>query len=103
MRRGHDLVGITSAELDACAIANVVLRFLKEVEESLDRLFGDLDRLEQRPGGIGDAVDAAMALIPARIAQVVLHVADDRVLPIEEVDGAVRADLDGVGPEIRVA
>src|SRR5438552_1295280 len=44
-----------------------------------------------------------MYLIPARIAQVVLHVADDRVLPIEKIHGAVRADLDGVGPEIRVA
>src|SRR5439155_25212968 len=83
-------------------VADVVFRLLEQVEEALDRLAGDLDRLEQRPAGIRDAVDAPMSLVPTWIAQMMLHVSDDGILPIEEIHGAVRADLDRVRAEIRV-
>src|SRR5438128_15462 len=98
--RRDNLVRLARAKLDARPIADVVFRLLEQVEESLDRFAGNLDGLEQRPAGISDAVDAAMGLIPTRIAQVMLHVADDGVLPIEEIHGAVRADLDSVRTEI---
>src|SRR5260370_28424792 len=98
----NDLARIASAKLDPRPIANVVFRLLEQVEEALDRLAGDLDGLEQRPAGIRDAVDAPMSLVPTWIAQVMLHVSDDGILPVEEVDGAVRADLDSVRAEIRV-
>ena len=38
-----------------------------------------------RPG-LRDAIDAAMHAVAVRIPQVVLHVADDRVVPVGEVD-----------------
>src|SRR5438552_1458848 len=100
--RRDNLVGVASAKLDARPVADVVFRLLEQVEEPLDRLAGDLDGLEQRPAGIRDAVDAAMSLVPTWIAQVMLHVADDGILPVEEIHGAIRADLDSVRAEIRV-
>ena len=45
----------------------------------------------QREALVGHPVDAAMLVIAVRIAEVVLHVPDDRVLPVEEVDRPVRA------------
>ena len=43
-----------------------------------------------------------MVVVSAGVAEVVLHVADDRVLPVGEVDGSVGADLDVAGAEVRV-
>ncbi len=69
----------------------------------LDRLARDLQRLEQRPAFIGHAVDAAVGPVAAGIAEVVLHVADDRVLPLQEVDRSVRTNLDVGRAKIGIA
>ena len=58
--------------------------------------------MQQRPALVGDAVDAAVRAVAAGVAEVVLHVADDRVLPVEEVDGAVRPDLEVRRAEVRI-
>src|SRR5438093_1220697 len=68
-----------------------------------DRLAGDRGRLRQRPALVADAVDAAVLAVAAGVAQVVLHVADDRVVPVQEVDRPVRPHADVGGPEVRVA
>src|SRR5262245_42178357 len=86
VRGGQDLLGVAGAQLDASAIADTVLRLLQEIEELLDRFPGNPGWLRQRSVLTGDAVDAAVLAVPAWIAQVVLHVADDRVVPVEEVD-----------------
>src|SRR5437762_1298236 len=39
-------------------------------------------------------------MVAAGIAEVVLHVADDRILPFEEIDRAVRTHFDIRRPEI---
>ena len=51
---------------------------------------------------VGDAVDAAVGAVAVGVAQVVLQVADDRVLPVDEPDGAVRPDLQVGGAEVCV-
>ena len=91
-----------AAQLDAGAVADAVLRLLQDSSSLLDRLAGDLGRLQERPALVGDAVDAAVGRGRGWVAEVVLHVADDRVLPVEEVDGAVRPDLDVRRAEVRV-
>src|SRR5262245_7980868 len=44
-----------------------------------------------------------MRAIAARIAKVVLHVADDRVVPIGEIERAVGSDFEVRRPEVRIA
>src|SRR5262249_51822846 len=52
---------------------------------------------------IGNTIYAAVVAVAVRIAKIVLHVANDWVLPIEEIDGAVRPKLDVRWPKVRVA
>ncbi|MFN9943269.1 MAG: hypothetical protein ACK56I_27745, partial [bacterium] len=60
---------------------------------------GLLDRLVSHHHAIHAAVEA----VAIGIAEIVLHVPDDRVLPIGEVQGAVGAHLQVGGPEERSA
>ena len=92
-----------AAQLGLDPVAHAVFRLLEQVEQPLDRLAGDLHRLEQRPALVGDPVDAAVGPVAAGVAEVVLHVADDRVLPLEEVDRPVGPHLDVGRPEVGVA
>ena len=62
----------------------------------------DLSRFEERAAFVGHAINAAMSMIAIWIANVVLHVADDRIVPIEEIDRAIRRDIDCGGAEIRI-
>ena len=64
---------------------------------------GDRHRFRYRFVGHHHPVDPAMDPIAAGIAQVVLHVADDRVLPVGEIDRPVGAHLQIGRPEIRIA
>ncbi len=100
---GDDLRGIPRAQLGPGPVADPVLGMLEEPEQFLDRV-------RRRSGGrrecaavVGDPVHPAVDPVAAGIPQVVLHVADDRVLPVEEIDGPVRPNLDVGRPEIRVA
>ena len=42
-------------------------------------------------------------MIPVGVPQVVLHVTDDRVVPVAEINRAIRADVDRGRAEVRVA
>ena len=48
------------------------------------------------------AVESKDTVIAMRIANVVLHVADELIGPVEEIDGAVRRHADGRRAEVRV-
>ena len=63
-------------------------------EHLLDGLALHFGRLEQRPPFCTYAVNTAVFVIAVRVTDVVLHVADQRVVPIGDVQGAVSADLD---------
>ena len=41
----------------------------------------------------GDSIDATVQMVAAGVAEVVLHVADDRVLPVEHIQSAIAADF----------
>ena len=95
-------VGVARRQLDLGAVADAVLGLLEQVEQLLDRLAGDLGGLQERPALVGDPVDPAVDPVAARVAEVVLHVADDRVLPVDEPDRAVGPDLEVGGAEVGV-
>ncbi len=67
-----------------------------------DRRAVDLRRRQQRPALRRDAPDAATRLVAARIANRVLHVADERVEPVDHVERAVGSELHADRPEVRV-
>ena len=51
----------------------------------------ELRRRHERPALGGDAPDAAVRVVAARVAEIDLAVLDDRVVPVGDVDRAVRA------------
>ena len=59
-------------------------------------------RVDQRSRRIGDAVDAAILIVAERVAGRVLHVADQRVVPVDKIEAAIGADLQVAGTEIAV-
>ena len=59
-------------------------------------------RVQRAPLG-GDAVDAAVRMVAVRVAHVVLHVADDDVVPVGDVKSAIFAEDGIAGAEILVA
>ena len=72
------------------------------VEQLFDRLAGDARRSFQRAAGVRHAVHAAVDAIAIGIPQVVLHVADDRVVPVGEVDRPVGTDLEVGRAKVRI-
>src|SRR4029077_15485214 len=62
----------------------------------------DGDGFVERPAFIGHAVDAPVFAVAVRVADVVLHVADDRVLPVDEINRTVGTDLQVRRAEIRI-
>ena len=55
------------------------------IRPMIDRLARDLRRLQKGPSRIRHAVHSAMGVVPRCVAEVVLHVADERVGPIHEI------------------
>ena len=92
LQRGHHLARITLTEFDARPLANSVGRMLEVLEQRRNRLPIDLHRLLQRTPGRRHPVDAAVLMVAVRIAHVVLHVADDHVVPVGDVERTVLAE-----------
>ncbi len=102
LRRGGDGGARVLGDLDLGALTRAVLPDLENVKQLVQGLAMDAHRLKQRPALVGQLVDAAVAVVAVRVAQVVLHVPDDGVGPVAEVEGAVGADADAGGAEGRV-
>src|SRR5207244_3020974 len=94
--------GAAFAQFDFRTRSHVVFRFLEQFKQSIHRLAIDLRRFEQRPAFVSDPIDAAMGVVAVGIANVVLHVSDKLVGPVEEINGTVRRNIDRSGTEIRI-
>jgi hypothetical protein len=68
-----------------------------------DRTTGDRHGLGDRLAIHHHPVDAAVDPVAAGVAEVVLHVPDDRVLPVGEVDRAVGTEFEIGRTEVRIA
>ena len=62
-------------------------------------IFGGLTSGRAR---IGDPPDSAMALVSIGLSQVVLQVTNQRVVPIDQVEGAIRAELQIDRPKVPI-
>src|SRR5262249_1318010 len=94
---------LATAQFDANAVTDAIFRLLEQIQQLFDRFAFNLDRLEQRPIRARDAIDAAVRAVAAGIAEGVLQMADDRVVPIGEPDGGIGSDLQVRRAEIRIA
>ena len=95
-RRRDDGVRVTAAQFDSSPVANPVDRMFEVLQQRLDGLVVNLDRLLQRSPLHGQTDDAAMHVVTVGVTNIVLHVTDDGVVPVGDVQGAVFTD-DGVG------
>ena len=103
LRRGDDLRAVVLREFHLGEFADAVLRLLEKFQQGFDRLAVDLLRRQKRAAFVGDAIDAAEAHGAVGVTEMVLQVADDRVVPVGEVEGAVGSGGDRGGTEVRVA
>ncbi len=95
MSRGDHGLRVAAAQFNPRAVAHAVDGMLQVLQQRLDRLAVDLDRLLQRPALHREAKDSAVLVVAVGIANVVLHVTDDGVVPVRNIQRAVFAN-DGV-------
>ena len=91
-----------AAEFAAGTVSGAVFGLLEVLEEFGHGGAVDLGGLQERTLGVGDAVDAAVLVVAVRIAGVMLHVPDQRVVPVEEVERAVRGEFEVDRTEVAV-
>ena len=70
------------AELGAAALANPIHRVLQVVEQRFNGLAVNRHVLLQRSAIGGHTIDTTVPVVALRIANVVLHMADDHIGPI---------------------
>lgn len=83
---GEDFGGISGAEFAAGAVAGAVFGEGEVFEEGGDWGVVDLGGLDEGAFRVGDAVNAAVEVVAEGIACAVLHVPDEDVVPIDEVE-----------------
>src|SRR5262245_50074515 len=98
----QNVVRISGAKFGASPIPNTVFRLLEHIEQLRDRLAGNRSRLEKRLALIGDAINAPVGAVAVWIADGMLQVTDNGVVPVDEPDRAVGAGLDVGRAEVRI-
>ena len=100
---GQHLVAWVLGKFHPGAVTHAVDRVLEQVEQCLDRLAVHADFFGKLASLVGHAKDAAVGLIAVWVTNVVLHVADDDVLPVGDIERSVAADLEVGRSEVAVA
>src|SRR5690606_4515337 len=95
-------VPFSCPQFPAHAIPDAVFIGLQKLQQSGYRLAVDLGGFEQGPTRIGNSPDPAMRLVPIGITKVVLHVTDQRVVPVHDIKSSVRPELEGNRSEIAI-
>ena len=80
---------------------SIFLRFQK-FEEFWNRFIMNRCWFGKRSSFIGDTVNATMISISAGVTKIMLHMADDGVLPIKKPKSAIRSGFDIRRPEGRI-
>ena len=83
-------------------ISRAVFVDLERVEHPLRWLTGDPRRCDERPILRLHPPNPAVEVVAIRVAKRVLHVADKRVVPVDQVEAAVCTKLQIDGPEVGV-
>ena len=89
LHAGDDFRGVVFAELDLGEVADLVFAALEQFEQRGDRLAVDLGLPREWAALGGDAVDAAVLVVAVCVAEMALEVADERVVPVHDVERAI--------------
>ena len=98
-----DPLAVAFAEFDAGAVPDTIDGVFEVVEQVGDGLAVDFDRLLEWFLLVDHAVDAAVFVVAAGVTEVVLEVANDDVVPVRDIEGAIFAEFDVSEAEIFVA
>ena len=93
---GDDFFGVAAAEFDVGALANAIDGMFEIFEERGDGESSDGYGFLEGAIFVDEAIDAAVGVVAVGVTDIVLHVTDDEVLPIGDVEGAIGTE-DGVG------
>lgn len=102
LKDGEEFSRVTAADFAAGAIAGAVFGEGEIIEEGFEGSLVDFCGFDEGAGGAGDTVDAAVLVIAEGIAGAVLHVADEDVVPVAEVERAIGREFQIDGPEVAV-
>ena len=80
-----DILRFESRQGDSSPMACSVFGRLQQVQQFLNWFARDLCRFTQFPRLMGHSINSTMNSIAAWIAKIMLHMADNRVLPIDEI------------------
>ena len=100
---GGNRLRVATGELALRLVARPALGRFEGGNYVLKRRIQEPRRLHQGRRGRADPPDPAVRLVARRIAILVVLVADDRVIPVDDVDRAVGADLHVDRAEVPVA
>ncbi len=90
---GNNLVGWMAAQFAARAISETVFVLLQIFEQLLNRRACHLGRFHQRTRRISNSVNTTVIVIAIRIAGAVLHVTDERIVPIDQIQRSIRGEF----------
>ena len=102
LQAGEDFVGLTTTEFETRARTGAIFRQREVGEQHVDRGASDDRGLHERTRGIGNPIDTTMDMVAHRVTRAVLHVPDERIVPVGDVQGTIRRELHGDRPEITV-
>ena len=102
LQLGQYLIGIAASQFPAAPVSASVLRKFEVVQQSFNRGTCYLSGFDQGTGRIGDAINAPVDVIAIRVPGIVLHMADQNIVPVDQVKRTVRSKFHIHWPEVRI-
>ena len=98
----QDLIGIAAPQFTQSAITCTVFGQPQVFQEDGNGSAGHLGRFDQGPGWVSDAIDAPVVVVAVGVPSGMLHVTDQGIVPIDEVEGTVGGKFEVDGPKIGI-
>ena len=102
LNRGQHLVRWMASQFATGAVTKAVFVLLQILQQLLDGSASHFGSLDERTRRIGNAIDTAVIVVAIRVAGAVLHMADERIVPIDQIQGTVGREFQVDGTEIRI-
>ena len=88
----NDRIRITTTQLNPGAMTNSIGGMLQVFQQSCDRLASDFDWFLKGTIFYGKAENPSMNVITIRVSDIVLHVTDDCIMPVGNIQRSVFSD-----------
>ena len=81
--------GWPAREFDPGPCPDAIIGFQQSIEKFFNRLTSNRCRLDQFPAFMTNPIDTSMDAVTIGVTQVMLHVPDDGILPVSEIDRTI--------------